>query len=288
MSTSVVVYGIRSHKRSNTVCDAMEHGLKKHGVSAIRRWEDEFNGVEGDIACFYGLEGKLSKAFKEYSSKAKMAYIDLGYWGRKDGGRWAGHHKITINSRHPTDYFQRRVHDGKRMSSFNLKIESWRKTNTGHILLVGMGDKGARAEGYELQQWENWAVTELRKYTKRPILYRPKPSCKKSRPIPGVGYSKESLAQNREKGLLTALENCYATVSHHSNVAVDGIIRGIPAFVWKGVAAPMGCQDLSQIDNPVRLEGKEQWLRDISYCQWSVKEIYDGVAWRDLREDGLV
>jgi len=278
MSPSVIVYQVRAHNRSRVICEAMLEGLRRIGQPVRHKWEDEYAGVEADVAIFYGLEGKLTQVFADYSAAAKAVYVDLGYWGRRAGGRWTGYHKLVVNERHPTAYFQRLPHGPERAAEVGVKVQPWR-TGGGHILLAGMGDKGARAEGYEPERWERETIAELRKYTSRHIVYRPKPSWKGARLISGVGYSspKEELD----------LSNCCAVVTHHSNVAVDGLVFGIPAFVWRGVGVPMGLQDLSRIDDPIRPEGREQWVSDIAHCQYSIDEMRRGIAWRYLRDEGL-
>jgi hypothetical protein len=249
--------------------------------------ESSYNGIEAEVAVFYGLTDRLTTIFQDYSIAAKAAYIDLGYWGRREGGRWNGYHKVCINSRHPTEYFQLRKHSPNRAERFGINIEPWRvgrywKEDKKYILLCGMGDKGAQAEGYRAEQWERWAIEEIRSRTNRPIVYRPKPSWKCARRIQGVGFS------HKDVSIEEALVNCHAVVTHHSNAAVDAMVRGIPAFVWKGVGVVIGSSNLDDIDTPRYPEGREQWVNDIAHTQWSVDEMRAGIAWRDLSEEGLV
>lgn len=281
MPPSVIVYQVRAHNRSRVICEAMLEGLRRIGQPVRHKWEDEYIGVESDVALFYGLEGRLSKVFADYSAAAKAVYVDLGYWGRRAGGRWTGYHKLVVNDRHPSAYFQRRPHGPARAAELGVKVQPWRD-DSGHILLAGMGDKGAHAEGYEPERWERSTIAELRQYTRRQIVYRPKPSWKGARPIQGIGYSSPKDPVEKH------LENCYAVVTHHSNVAVDGLVAGVPAFVWRGVGVSMGSQDLSQIDNPHRPDGREQWVNDIAHCQYSIDEMRRGLAWRYLRDEGLI
>lgn len=77
-------------------------------------------------------------------------------------------------------------------------------------------------------------------------------------------------------------------MTHHSNVAVDGLVAGVPCFVWGGVASTMGLQELAAIEAPWLPEGREQWVNDITYCQWSIAEMSAGVPWRYMRSRGLV
>ena len=287
MSARVVVYQIPYHHRSAVICEAMEQGIRRHGVEVIRKFETEYSGIEADYAVFYGLEGKLSRIFKEYIANAeakgtKALYIDLGYWKRKErSNKFGGYHKIVVNARHPTEYFQRRVHDDSRLRELNVSIEPWRRGGN-HILIAGMGDKGAAAEGYDIEQWERWAIGKIRENSKRAIVYRPKPSWKRAKPIAGVGYS------GRLIECVHALRDCFAVVTHHSNVAVDAICMGIPAFCWHGVAKPMSLQDLSLIEKPMKPDSREQWVRDISWCQWNVEEMKKGIAWKCLKDEGVI
>jgi hypothetical protein len=282
MSPRVVVYQVKNHHRSTVICNAMAEGLRRHGIEALRRYEFEYTDIEGDIAVFYGLEGRLRRVFRDYSEKARAAYIDLGYWKRKEpNARFDGYHKIVINDRHPTSYFQSRQHDDSRSKSMGIEIKPWNPGH-GHILLAGMGDKAADAEGYDIEEWERWAIKKIRAVSKRSIVYRPKPSWKGARPIAGVGYSPKT------SDLSSALRNCYAVVTHHSNVAVEALCTGIPAWCWKGVATPLASQDLSRIEHPIFPDGREQWVNDIAWCQWNVAEMRSGLAWTNLQEEGLL
>lgn len=280
MPLVIAVYQIRDHRRSRVICDAMAEGIASIGDTVIRRSADAYVRPEADIAVFYGLEGRTPKLFEDYKRTGKAVYVDLGYWGRHHGGRWTGYHKVAVNSRHPTAYFQNRAHDGKRAAVFRLSAQPW--ASGSRILIAGMGDKGARAERFEPEQWERAAIAEVRRHSAREIVYRPKPSWKAAKPIPGTSFS------CRDEQIHKFLGTFHAIVTHHSNLAVDGLIEGVPVFTHEGVASAMGLQDLSKIENPYRPEGRQQWLNDIAYTQFSVAEMAKGIAWRHLKEDGLV
>lgn len=283
MSPSVVIYQIPQHHRSMVICEALEAGIRRHGISVKRKFEFEYTQIEADIAVFYGLEGSLPKIFRDYREKAKAAYVDLGYWKRKEPkARFDGYHKIVINDRHPTAYFQQRQHDDSRSRFMDVEIKPWRSGGDGHILIAGMGDKAAEAEGYEPEQWERWAIKKLRVITNRHLVYRPKPSWKRARPIAGVGYSPKTTE------LIHSLRNCHAVFTHHSNVAVEAICMGIPAWCWKGVAVPFASQDFTQLKRPVMRDDRQQWINDIAWCQWNTAEMRSGLAWMHLQEEGLV
>lgn len=266
----------------------MAAGIRACGDRPEFHWEHEYPALEArghlpDIALFYGLEGQLPLIFRDYAAKRWAVYVDLGYWGRREGGRWTGFHKVVVNARHPVAYFRKPQHDRKRIHHFSgLLAQPWTLTGN-HILLAGMGDKGALAEGFEPEQWERQAIDILQAATDRPILYRPKPSWKTAKPIPGTLYSDPA-----KRVVEDELQNCWAVVTHHSNVAVDALVAGVPTFCWGGVAADLSSQKLHQIERPIYAEGRDGWMADIAYTQWSVAEMERGDCWRHLRTEGLV
>lgn len=227
-------------------------------------------------AIFWGYVETCQAIMRGYRDAGKAAvYLDLAYWERDT------HYKVSVNDRHPTAYFQRVIHASDRRERFKVSTKPWQRG--ARILLAGMGAKAAWAERCEpVESWERNAIREIRAVTDRPILYRPKPSWSGARPIhePGVQYysGKEKLR----------FDDLWAVVTHHSNVSVDGLACGVPAFVWFGVSKPMGLQNLNSIDEPLYPVGREQWLNDIAYCQWSLDEMADGTCWRHLKDEGIV
>lgn len=260
----------------------MVRGIEKIGDTPVLYDEDRYPGPEYNVAVFYGLRGRLRDAFRDFQCNGRKAvYIDLGYWGRDHGGKLYGYHKFAVNGRHPTAYFQRRKHPSDRLDFLGIRVKPWRRDGN-HILLAGMGAKAAAFEGFLPEQWETDAFNELRKYTDRAIIYRPKPSWASPEGIMGTVLS------HRKQPLGDALKDCHAVVTHHSNVAVDGIIDGVPSFCSEGVASPLSLSDLSKIETPIYPEGREQWAADIAYCQWNLAEMAEGKPWKHLKDEGLV
>lgn len=281
----IVIYQIPAHPRSQAVCQAFAQGIRKVGDKVRVLSSVGYRKPEGDIAIFYGLANRLWRVMKDYAAPPRRTaiYVDLGYWGRKDGGRFNGYHKISVNDRHPTSYFQNRVHDGKRAAAFGIVPRPWRRpSHDAPIVIAGMGPKGARAENYSPGQWERTAIDEIRAVTRRPIIYRPKPNWVEARPLPGSIFDPPDATP-----LDRQLENCHALVSHHSNAGVEALVAGVPIFTIEGVALPFSTA-LADIEKPQLAEGREQWARDVAYCQWSVPEMAQGLPWRHLKDEGLV
>lgn len=263
----------------------MAAGIRQEGDQVTRILEQDYTGkVDHDVAVFYGLEGKMPTIFRDYREQAKAVYVDLGYWGRRDGGRWTGYHKVVVNSRHPTEYYRKHRHPEDRVAKFGLEIKPVRPGGR-HILLAGMGDKAAQAEGFRIEEWERMTIAEIRRYTDRPIRYRPKPSWKNAKPIAGTEYSAP-----HERDLEHDLIDCHAVVTHHSNVAVDALLAGVPVFCKAGVAVAFARQRFEMIEYPFFPERQDlqSWVADISYTQWNIGEMQRGLPWRHLKVEKLI
>lgn len=238
------------------------------------------------VAVFYGLEGNIPEIFRHYRDTQRAAvYIDLGYWGRREGGRFTGFHKVVVNARHPTAYFRaRRPGLPSRFDRFRIHPAPARYNVQGLILLAGMGDKGALAEGYQPESWERDTLERIRDICERPVMYRPKPSWKTARPIPGTIHSP------RDRDI--PWPQISAVVTHHSNVAVEALLEGIPTVCAGGVARQFSwsIEDLAG-GNPAPLPSIEErlaWCEDIAYTQWSVAEMASGACWRHLLDEELI
>lgn len=276
----VAIYKLKGNGGSAVVCPAMHAGALKVGHRVTVFDDTQYVGAhafEYDVAVFWGYVATLQAVMNDFKAAGKQAiYIDAGYWQRQH------YHKVAVNSRHPTEYFQNKKHGPERRNVFGLTLQPWSEQGR-HILLAGMGAKAAWAEKLEpVESFEKGTIATLRQYTDLPIIYRPKPSWTDAKPIESTIFSPPSEPLDR------VLLHCHAVVTHHSNVAVDGLIAGIPAFVLHGVAKPMGLQDLSQIEYPRRQGDREQWLNDVAYCQWSTQEMRDGTVWRYLKDEGLI
>jgi hypothetical protein len=280
--TTVAVYRFPHSRRSTFCATAMASGIRTTGDQVHERVMTQYPGKpDTDIAVFYGFNKPLMDDYR--NAGRKFIYVDLGYWAREGQ---LGHHKLGINSRHPTEYFQRRAHASDRFRRLNVTIQPWRKSSPdAPILLCGMSAKGALAEGFHPEEWERKAVAEMRKHTTRRIIYRPKPNWHASKPIDGADYQK---GDSQGRDVPAALRNVHAVVTHHSNVALDALIAGVPVFVMDGICLPLALSDLSKIDTPIYPDGREQWAYDAAYTQWTVAEMTSGAPWRHLKSEELV
>jgi hypothetical protein len=184
-------------------------------------------------------------------------YGDHGYFGRRR------YYRITRNA------YQ---HDGRseatpdRFAAFNRPIQPWRTTGA-HVLVCPNSDVYCRLHGFAVASWLADVTRTLRAHTDRELRVRWK---------------------HDETPIAADLANAWAVVAYSSAAALDALIAGVPVFTLAPFAATvrMGLSDLSKIESPVYPDDREPFLWSLAYQQWTIHEIYEGVAWRDLQREG--
>jgi hypothetical protein len=245
--------------------------------------ENYANKIEGDIAVFYGLKDNLKKIFNDYKKRNKISiFIDLGYFKRTLDSKFDGYHRISINHYYPMYCNTMGNKSDIRLRRLDVKIKE-KKTGGENILVAGMSKKSAWALDLDHLHYEQNIVDRISKITSKRIVYRSKPTCV---------YSRTNKIQNAESvdtttKIFRELNKCSAVVTHHSNVAIDALINGMPAYVDYETPQQYLCfRDLNEIDNPYfpSYEEIHQFLCNLAYCQWNDAEIRNGSMWRFIFE----
>lgn len=237
--------------------------------SVIVNWAGPDN-IHGDMAVGYGWA--FPEVLRRYPA---FVHVDLGWWGRKPGhDPSGGYHKVAVNGRDPAPYFRCGM-SRDRFSAFMLSIRPWRAAGT-HVLLAGTSAKSAATRGMEAMEWELKALDRIRHATHRPVVYRPKPSWPGAHPIKGCAYSPP------HESLDAVLADCWAIVTLHSNVAVDGLVAGIPAFGGEGIAQAVSSGAIEELEVPRFPADRIEMLADLAWCQWTPDEMATGACLKHL------
>lgn len=187
--------------------------------------------------------------------------------------------------------------DPKRWNSIRktigIKVKDWR-TSGNHILLCLQRNGGWSMKGKDIQEWALETITQIKKYTDRPIIVRGHPGDKNTRRIlSNLRDPKNKLKNIRnvtispyDTNLEDYLRNCWAVVGHNSSPAVGAAIEGIPVFLTDpsfSQARDIANTDLSIIENPIMLE-RTPWLQRLSMFHWNFDELKSGEAWSHMRQ----
>lgn len=282
MARNVSVHIIKANHQSVKTCTAFAQGIEASGDKAVKRSESESDLRGFDAVVLWGFVTPCQIITKKCRDRGiPWVFMDMGYWRREQD-----YYKVAVNDRHSTAYFMRRDHDSARWDSLGVKLQPRQNTSAEKVILVpGMSGKAAWSFGMADESYEQDIIAKLQTKTKRQLVYRPKPTFTKAKPIPGSAFDKND-------PLDQMLAKTHCVVGHHSNVGSDALVAGVPVQMKFGIASHTSVcmNDLALIEAPFFPDTvrRQQWAYNAAYCQWSVKEMATGACWRWLKQEQLV
>ena len=226
---------------------------------------------------------------KQVSQAQKTIVIDSNLFNYEVGKLFHHHYsRFSMDGVFPTtgNYFWDNPNPSrwKQISKdLNLSLKDW-KRNGNHILLACQRNGGWSMGGYDVVEWIDKTIHELRKYTDRPIIVRGHPGDRRAKQYLNKGRFNVSSAEK----ITHDFRNAWATITYNSSPGVASAIEGVPVFVTDpnpkmSQANEVANTDLSQIENPKHFE-RQQWVEKLSMCHWKFEELSDGTAWKHMRE----
>ncbi len=247
-------------------------GLRRHDIDfETIDYDRSFEGF--DLVCIIGV--KSMKRIEDCKHAGiPFLYFDKGY------SRKAGYWRIAINNHQPTDYFSVWDYPDDRRLLFGWNPKPWKrdKFKNTSIMLAGSSAKFHEFKGLVgPTQYAIELIKEIREYTQRRIIYRPKPSWKDAEHINGTVYS-------REKGIIEVFEkqNVGVMVTYGSNASFEAMVEGIPTIVLgDAVTKSISCTQIRNIKSPYQADESDRikLLNNLAYCQFSPVEMQNGLAW---------
>lgn len=190
-------------------------------------------------------------------------FFDRAYFG---GGTFTDRTRLTRNA------YQRHwvgQGDAQRLARWGVTLAPWQPEGS-FVMLVP--PSAAVATLFELPgDWLERTVRRLRACTGREVRVSPKDD-------------------REQKPLATRLQGCHAVVTWSSNVAVEAVCLGVPAFTspWSAAAPVAGrVDDLERtLESPPRPDRK-WWAASLACGQFTVDEIAAGHARAALEQEAL-
>lgn len=204
-----------------------------------------------------GAARKLPIIKQHIAAGGRVAMWDLGYWNREDAMR------LSVDRLHPTAEQLAMAPDGPGRREFVLRQDA---SESGPVLLIGLGGKSVIAYGLETMGWERRKVKELAKrFRDRPIHWRPKG--RRGIPLPFAKMVTDTPIEQ-------ALRGCSLVVCRHSNCAVDAAVAGVPVECEDGAALA-----LYQGNPAPTPEQRAEFLRRLTWWEWSRFEAPQAWEW---------
>ncbi len=262
----MIVYDT-GHINSASVCPSLADGFGWELKTRSQKPKGYFNPwprpLRGPAAIYGHDRGTMAVKRQCEADGRDWFFADNGYIG---ASKYDGFYKISRNA------FQcsgRGAPDEARLARLlditGTRIEKWRKpTPSGYILVCPPITAYDKCLWFSTTEWIDGVSREIRKASKREIRLRHKP-------VPDAPKQPPPLAKH--------LAGAHALVTHDSNIVVEAILAGVPAFVTgKSPAAIFGNVDLATIEEPRRDLDRAEWLAILAADQWTLAEIRDGAA----------
>jgi hypothetical protein len=272
-------------------------GVKATGDKGII--SDNFNLFKADVAVIQGFvheDGKNAPhlAFRQQildfqkRNNGRTIIVDSNLFLYKDPENKKGYLRLSYDGIFPNtgEYCYDNPDPNKweqLKKDIGFDLRPWRK-NGNHILICLQRNGGWSMKGLDVVDFFNQTVSEIRKYSNRPIVVRTHPGDKKS-----ITYSKQLVGRNinlsTNKSLIDDLNNAWASVVYNSSPSVASIIEGIPCFVLDpeySQSTSVANLDLANIENPIMPE-RLHWVQQLAQCHWNYEELSNGSTWDHMR-----
>ncbi len=169
---------------------------------------------------------------------------------------------------------------------------SWKQR--GDDVVICMQNPGdASLRGKDIFEWCEETIIELKKHTDRRIVIRPHPlprhEDERRYKVIEKTFDNVEVVQNMLPNNLRPLEDdfnrAWCVVTFSSGSAVDAVLAGIPNIACDtgNMAYEVSSRSLSDVESPY-MDDKLDWIKKISMCQYSKKELADGTCWQHIRK----
>lgn len=277
----VIVSPKGKHQRFAT--DLFCEGLTKHNVSFETKTDAE--PTECDLLIGWGLPS-IERAEKFYRIAHKnFLLMEASYLEpRLDRNGFIASISLGYNGLNGNADFLNKGKDSHRWDTkFNDgRLKEWKKEGE-YILLTGQvpGDRSLKnldddnlIKGFAPNY--RYIIKKIREVTDLPIVFKPHPMSSWS----DMGLP----CRVSEEPLSALLEHALAVVTINSNSGVDSMVRGVPVLALdKGSMCWDICmKEFFELHN-IHYPDRQQWLNELSWCQWFFEEISSGDAWEHLK-----
>jgi len=233
-------------------------------------WKDEGK----DVHFFWGLAGQNIRQITECQEQGlEWWYVDNGYITEQ-----ITRYPEPIINNYDKTYFRickGGIHTTKLSECDNKRLDTeFKGWQSGEHILVCPSSPTVTSyiNGISQEEWIKQTTDEIQKCTDRPIRLRNKPR-------PGNEWWNTDIKDN--------LKGAHCLVTNMSLAAVDAITSGVPCITdEKNVANFVSSQDISKINLPFKPDNNKinKWMNMLSYNQFTIKEIEDGIAFKVLQE----
>jgi len=250
----------------------------------------EENSLDSDAVVIWSVlwKGRMAAnqaVYQHYRQHNRpVIVIDVGSLHR--GTTW----KIGINNINRLAEFGNHSNlDWNRPRQLGVQLQP--EQSGDHILVAAQHHNSLQLASLSSQEsWISQVVTEVKKYTDRPVIVREHPRSPLNRQLlpKDITFQKPCRVANTYDNFDFDLNNTHAVINFSSSPGIQAAINGHATFVSTDSLAYDVANDLDflhDIETPAKFD-KQKWLVELSHCEYLVEEIAAGV-WIDRLGDFL-
>lgn len=173
----------------------------------------------------------------------------------------------------------------KIQKELGVSLKPWKRRGD-YIVLALQVPGDASLQGTDISDWARRRLLSIRCQTEMPIILRT-PQLKRSYDLKSIirGVRGVTTQEGTKENLIPTLDNAYCTVTYTSGMGVDSVINGTPTIAYNSgnFAYGISTRFIDGI-NSIAYPDRDQWINNLSYCQWNISEIKEGLPWNHLKE----
>lgn len=275
----VAVYCRQPTKPHQDVARAVALGVHRLGEDSWTFGKDESQRQDADVVVVFGIGGDAKQVW-EANAHARRILLDKPYTrGLSPGPSRYYLCRVAVDAFQPLAYFQQVRRPPDRWNALGLAPYRY-MAHGRYVLFDGASNKYCLWN--DLPPWPEWGqqtIDRIARHTNLPIVYRPRPSHNEMPLVRGAIRSDLPLEEDFARARVV--------VSHGGNIGFDCALAGVPHFaIADSVARPISETDWARVGEPYLPDEdkRQQWFRDLAYCQWNLDEFAEGGAWRYVRD----
>jgi hypothetical protein len=262
---------------SKPVLNAFIQGCRNLGIETVE------NSMDADAAVIWSVlfQGRMlpnQRVYEHYRKQGKDVFvIDVGTLKR--GVLW----KISLNNINRLAWWgnEKNLNLG-RPATLSLNLQQSRQIRAETILIAGQHERSLQWVGQpSLNKWFENTISEVRKYSQRPIIVRPHPRHQVQLNLDkGIQLDRPRMVPNTYDDFNIDY-NHHCVINFSSSPSIQSAIAGTPVICDEASLAYPVSIPMSQIENPI-MPDRTDWFIKLCHTEWLVDEIAQGIPIRRL------
>lgn len=258
--------------KSESVWGPFLDGCRQVGIEPVE------NSYSADCAVIWSVlwNGRMrtnETVFNHYRNIQKPVFIiEVGALDRGRTWKISANHIINSGIYGNTENI-----DYDRGRKLGISLQPVKSVRKDSILIIGQHERSLQWQNQPTTRtWLTQKIAEIRKYTDRPVIFRPHPRHPIGpAPLSGIIFEKPTkLADTYDKFDIEFDHHC--VISHNSGPGIQAALAGTPIICDKTSLAYPVSQSISSI-NEVFLPDRQNWFHQVLHTEWTVDEIRQGI-----------